>query len=106
MLGTHAHNLYVRIRHTGDPWLQAVLQADRHGVESWEMYCFTHGLPTRNPGSWQPNTNRLTCGNAKCQAQCSASSEIRLSPAGLRTMRCRVFFLLRILNPEPLRLGS
>ncbi len=29
---------------TGDPWLIAVLDADRNGEESWEMYCFIHGL--------------------------------------------------------------
>ena len=51
---------------TGDPWLRAVLEADRFGQEPWEMYCFIHGLPTRNPGSWLPNVG-LTCGNERCQ---------------------------------------
>ena len=31
-----------------DPWLCAVLEAIGHGRETWEMYCFSHGLPTRN----------------------------------------------------------
>ena len=52
---------------TTDPWLQAVLEADRKGEEGWEMYCFTHGLPTRNPGSWLPGTALPQCGNARCQ---------------------------------------
>ena len=39
---------------TPDPWLKAVLDADRYGTESWEMYCFTHGLPTRHHGRWLP----------------------------------------------------
>ena len=25
---------------TEDPWLQAVLEMDRYGEESWEVYCF------------------------------------------------------------------
>ena len=49
-----------------DKWLQAQLEADRYGNETWEMYCFIHGLPTRNPGSWLPGENRCTCGNARC----------------------------------------
>ena len=47
-----------------DAWLNAVLQASRNGEESWEMYCFNHGFPTRNPGTWMPDTNAPTCGNA------------------------------------------
>ena len=53
---------------TKDLWLQALLNADRQGAETWEMYCFTHGLPTRNPGSWLPGANKLVCGNQKCAA--------------------------------------
>ena len=52
---------------TDDPWLREVLDADRSGAESWELYCFQHGLPTRNPGSWLPHTGAPTCGNAVCQ---------------------------------------
>ena len=48
---------------TCDPWLIAVLDADRNGEESWEMYCFTHGLPTRNCGSWMPQSEGPSCGN-------------------------------------------
>ena len=40
-------------------WLQAVLEADLFGEEAWEMYCFIHGLPTKNPGSWDPVTNTV-----------------------------------------------
>ena len=56
---THSHR-------TKDPWLREVLQADRFGQESWEMYCFTHGLPTRHPGSWLPSRGGPTCGTATC----------------------------------------
>ncbi len=55
---------------TGDPWLRAVLEADRFGKEPWDMYCFIHGLPTRNPGSWLPSTDasgRVMCGNERCE---------------------------------------
>ena len=51
---------------TDDPWLQAVLEADRHGCETWEMYCFTHGLPTRNVGSWLPGQEGPSCLNERC----------------------------------------
>ena len=30
------------------------------------MYCFTHGLPTRNTGSWLPDTDAPACGNRRC----------------------------------------
>ena len=49
-----------------DPWLLAQLDANRHGRETWEVYCFVHGLPTRNVGSWLPTTGHPTCGNARC----------------------------------------
>ena len=52
---------------TSDPWLQEVLQQDREGRESWEVYCFTHGLPTKNVGSWLPGTSRPSCGNHDCE---------------------------------------
>jgi hypothetical protein len=51
---------------TKDAWLQEQLTQDRHGQESWEVYCFVHGLPTRNVGSWRPSTNAPTCGHARC----------------------------------------
>ncbi len=51
---------------TQDKWLRSVLNADRYGNESWEMYCFQHGLPTRNPGTWLPETNAPWCGNTRC----------------------------------------
>ena len=44
-------------RNDGDDWLDAVFSAHRQGNETWEMYCFNHGLPTRNPGSWLPNAD-------------------------------------------------
>ena len=31
------------------------------------MYCFTHGLPTLNAGSWMPTTNQVSCGRQRCQ---------------------------------------
>ena len=51
-----------------DPWLKCVLEADRFGRESWEMYCFSHGYPTRNVGSWLPDCALPACGNEKCAA--------------------------------------
>ena len=47
--------------------MNAVLQASRYGNESWEMYCFNHGFPTRNPGTWMPSTNSLGCRNEACK---------------------------------------
>ncbi len=29
------------------------------------MYCFVHGYPTRNAGSWMPDTGELACGNSE-----------------------------------------
>ena len=49
-----------------DPWLSHMLREDRQGRESWEVYCFTHDLPTRNVGSWLPDTTQPTCGNTRC----------------------------------------
>ena len=63
---TKLHEL-VECKRTKDPWLHAVLTADRLGNESWEMYCFIHGLPTKNPGSWNPESNLPTCGNELCR---------------------------------------
>ena len=57
---THGHR-------TKDPWLSALLKSYRYGNESWESYCFTHGLPTRHPGSWLPEKGGPTCGSAHCQ---------------------------------------
>ena len=39
--------LTVPMRSNTDRWLQAMLQSDRDGQETWEMYCFVHGLPLR-----------------------------------------------------------
>ena len=44
-----------------------MLQADRYGAESREMYCFVHGLPTKNPGSWLPSEKEPQCGNEACK---------------------------------------
>jgi hypothetical protein len=49
-----------------DKWLNCVLASNRIGEESWEMYCFTHGLPTEHVGSWLPNEEDLPCGSADC----------------------------------------
>ena len=58
--------LTVPKRSTSDQWLQMVLEQSRNGCQSWEVYCFVHGLPTRNPGSWLPNMNQPACGDALC----------------------------------------
>ena len=60
---------------TKDPWLKAILEANRFGNETWEMYCCTHGLPTRNPGSWLPDQGP-TCGNANCQTWAQRWQEV------------------------------
>ena len=31
------------------------------------MYCFTHGLPTKNVGTWLPSKASPTCGNEGCE---------------------------------------
>jgi hypothetical protein len=54
-------------KRTTDAWLKAVLKADRAGAETYEMYCFTHGLPTKNPGSWLPDTDKPSCGEPRCE---------------------------------------
>ena len=61
--GTHE---LVRSNRTSDIWLQQVLQQDRAGAESWEVYCFTHGLPTKNVGTWLPSQALPACGNDEC----------------------------------------
>ena len=50
-----------------DAWQLAMLSQDRNGAESWEVYCFIHGLPTRNPGTWLPQTDTPSCGDALCK---------------------------------------
>ena len=51
---------------TRDAWLACMLAEDRVGQESWEMYCFIHGLPTRNVGSWLPGRSSPGCGCMQC----------------------------------------
>ena len=76
---TQLFELTEQVRST-DAWLVAVLTANRIGEESWEMYCFTHGFPTRHVGSWIPEMSshiaagstaagqgHLACQNADCQ---------------------------------------
>ena len=43
-----------RQHRTDDPWQQHVLSELRAGKETWETYCFTHGLPTQHVGTWLP----------------------------------------------------
>ena len=62
------HLLTKAMRMRSDPWLKCVLEADRFGRESWEMYCFSHGYPTRNVGSWLPDRALPACGNGRCAA--------------------------------------
>ena len=51
---------------TKDMWLRAVLEAERLGDESWELYCFIHGFPTRNVGTWLPGSPKPWCNNSEC----------------------------------------
>ena len=57
---THAY------RFDKDPWLKQVLTEHRHGEEAWKTYCFMHGLPTRNPGTWLAAAADPTCGSEDC----------------------------------------
>ena len=50
-----------------DRWLNYVLHKARLGIEDWEIYCFTHGLPTRHVGSWLPDATLPLCGRQECQ---------------------------------------
>ena len=50
-----------------DPWLAHVLREHREGAETWETYCFVHGLPTKHAGSWLPQSEILQCGHASCE---------------------------------------
>ena len=64
-------------KRANDDWLKAMLEADRAGAESWEIYCFVHGLPTRNPGSWLPQLEAPSCGKAECQKLAEKWQEYR-----------------------------
>ena len=48
------------------PWLSHVLRHARHGTMPQETWAFLRGLPTCNPGSWNPVTQECECG--KCDA--------------------------------------
>ena len=67
-------------KRTTDAWLKAVLKADRIGAETWEMYCFIHGLPTRHQSSRDPNTNEVTCGQKRCEGLSKIWEDTYLSP--------------------------
>ena len=47
---THTFVLKRPMRTKADTWMQTVMQAQRDGAETWEMYCFIHGLPTAHTG--------------------------------------------------------
>ena len=49
-----------------DTWLNYILSFDRVGAQPWEVYCFTHGLPTRHVGSWLPGEALPACGREQC----------------------------------------
>eukprot|EP00973_Karenia_brevis_P059611 8298922-Karenia_brevis.AAC.1 len=51
---------------TKDKCLQTVLEADRNGNETWGMYYFIHGYPTRNVGTWLPGIDTPWCNNKRC----------------------------------------
>ena len=58
------HCIVLTVQHRAtDPWQKHVLEELRTGTESWETYCFTHGLPTRHVGSWLPGSAALACGS-------------------------------------------
>ena len=74
---------------TKDLWLQAVLDADRYGRETWEMYCFAHGLPTRNPGTWMPQTDAVACGQEKCKNLATGAWSEMWRGGGMTRPTCR-----------------
>ena len=49
-------------KRTTDPWLQAVLGADRLGAETWEMYCFLACRPVIL-ATIAPIKDTVTCRN-------------------------------------------
>ena len=50
-----------------DQWLSYFLRKARHGDMEHELYCFMHGLPTRNAGSWMPDVDQVQCGRPACK---------------------------------------
>ena len=62
----HLFELTQPKRNSNDRWLQMMLTECRNGSQSWEVYCFIHGLPTRNPGSWLPDEEQIPCGDPLC----------------------------------------
>ena len=85
---------------TEDPWLQAVLEMDRYGNESWEVYCFAHGLPTRNPGSWDPRTGKVTCGCESCESLAETAWKTLLYRVAAETRGVKKESWLRRLQQE------
>ena len=58
-----------------DKWLLAFIQECRNGSQSWEMYNFIHGFPTKMTGSWMPHSTQtrnyeLLCGQDECYKLC------------------------------------
>ena len=49
----HVHEL-TKPERSKDDWLAHIHMEQRAGKESWETYCFTHGLPTCHVGMWFP----------------------------------------------------
>ena len=54
-------------RRCKDVWLSHVLRGARHGNLDEESFCFLHGLPTKHPGSWDPEKKSIACDNAACK---------------------------------------
>ena len=42
------------------------------------MYCFIHGLPTANPGSWNPETGEVYCRGKNCNSLAKEWAELYL----------------------------
>ena len=56
----------VETKRYDDTWYASLLDECRAGALSEESYSFLHGLPTANPGSWQPSTGQPDCGTPHC----------------------------------------
>ena len=64
-------------KRTTDPWMKAVLKADRQCCETWEMYCFIHGCPAKS-GSWNAETGEVDCRGKNCTSLANAWAELYL----------------------------
>ena len=83
----HLFELTQPKRNSNDRWLQMLLTECRSGNQSWEVYCFVHGLPTKNPGSWLPDEDQIPCGDPLCATLAAAAMAFALRASARRIRR-------------------